>query len=99
MLSVVTLLAGRLAAVLAAGTKATFVPDLASQHIEQAKTVLVSGLCLLLVDAVHLKWVVAQTVLGSARSAMRLAYGPHAVFVLAAGAKGCVHSSFGLEVW
>jgi hypothetical protein len=38
---VVTLLAGRLAAVLAAGTKATFVPDLASQHIEQAKTVLV----------------------------------------------------------
>jgi hypothetical protein len=31
------------AAVLAAGTKATFVPDLASQHIEQAKTVLMSG--------------------------------------------------------
>jgi hypothetical protein len=37
----VTLLAGRLAAVLAAGTKAAFVPDMASQHIEQAKTVLV----------------------------------------------------------
>jgi hypothetical protein len=35
--------AGLLAAVLAAGTKATFVPDLASQHIEQAKTVLVRG--------------------------------------------------------
>jgi hypothetical protein len=43
---VVTLLAGRLAAVLAAGTKATFVPDLASQHIEQAKTVLVGRPCL-----------------------------------------------------
>lgn len=37
----VTLLAGRLAALLAAGTKAAFVPDMASQHIEQAKTVLV----------------------------------------------------------
>lgn len=36
----VTLLAGRLAALLAAGTKAAFVPDMASQHIEQAKTVL-----------------------------------------------------------
>jgi hypothetical protein len=36
-----------LAAVLAAGTKATSVPDLASQHIEQAKTVLVRELCLL----------------------------------------------------
>lgn len=37
----VTMLAGRLAAVLAAGVKAAFIPDIASQHIEQAKTVLV----------------------------------------------------------
>ncbi|KAF8055392.1 hypothetical protein HT031_006759 [Scenedesmus sp. PABB004] len=37
----VTLLAGRLAAVLAAGVKAAFIPDMASQHLEQAKTVLV----------------------------------------------------------
>lgn len=37
-----TLLAGRLAAVLAAGVKAAFIPDMSSQHLEQAKTVLVS---------------------------------------------------------
>lgn len=38
---VVTLLAGKLAAVLAAGVKAAFIPDVVSQHIEIAKTVLV----------------------------------------------------------
>lgn len=39
----VTLMAGRLAAVLTAGVKAAFIPDMATQHIEQAKTVLVSS--------------------------------------------------------
>eukprot|EP00878_Enallax_costatus_P009803 GHUV01010236.1.p1 GENE.GHUV01010236.1~~GHUV01010236.1.p1 ORF type:complete len:735 (+),score=167.23 GHUV01010236.1:318-2522(+) len=38
---IITLLAGRLAAVLTAGVKATFIPDMSTQHIEQAKTVLV----------------------------------------------------------
>jgi hypothetical protein len=38
-----TLLGGRLAATLAAAVKAVFVPDVSSQHVEQARTVLVSG--------------------------------------------------------
>lgn len=37
------LLAGRLAATLAAATKAAFIPDVSTQHLEQAKTVLVRG--------------------------------------------------------
>lgn len=49
----VSLLAGRLAALLAAGVKAAFIPDMASQHIEQAKTVLVRLL--------HAKWLSCHT--------------------------------------
>eukprot|EP00879_Flechtneria_rotunda_P030256 GHRR01032864.1.p1 GENE.GHRR01032864.1~~GHRR01032864.1.p1 ORF type:complete len:252 (+),score=57.93 GHRR01032864.1:312-1067(+) len=37
----ITLMTGRLAAVLAEGVKAAFIPDVASQHLEQAKTLLV----------------------------------------------------------
>lgn len=37
-----TLLGGRLAATLAAAVKSVFVPDVADQHVEQARTVLVS---------------------------------------------------------
>lgn len=38
-----TLLGGRLAATLAAAVKAVFVPDVTSQHVEQARTLLVSA--------------------------------------------------------
>jgi tRNA C32,U32 (ribose-2'-O)-methylase TrmJ len=37
-----TLLGGRLAATLASAVKAVFVPDVSSQHVEQARTLLVS---------------------------------------------------------